>query len=277
MRIAVVAAVLAAFSINVAGAQADSYVALGDSYAAGPVIPLQIQPYGCLKSDHNYAHLAAPKLTGLALRDPTCSGAETDDMTQSQGVSPGPNPPQFDSLEPATKLVTLQVGGNDIGFSGIAEGCFSTSPSGPPCRDDYVVDGHDEVSDRIAAAAPKVAAVIQGIHARSPDARVLVLNYPAIFPDTGGGCWPQLPVTETDVAWLRSKEKELNQMLADQAAANGASLVDWYQASIGHDACQPPGIKWVEGPVPLNAAAPVHPNLLGMLGASDLVVAAFQG
>src|SRR3954471_24538367 len=275
MRIAVVvAAVLATLSINVAGAAADSYVALGDSYAAGPVIPLQIKPYGCLKSDHNYAHLAAPKLAPLTLRDPSCSGAETDDMTQEQGVYPGPNPPEFDSLDAATTLVSLQIGGNDIGFSSIAEDCFNTSPNGPPCRDRFVVDGHDEVSDRIAATAPKVGAAIQGIHERSPSARVLVLNYPAIFPDTGAGCWPTLPVSNEDVVWLRDKEKELNQMLADQAAANGATLVDWYRASIGHDACQPPGFKWVEGPVPTTPAAPVHPNLLGMLAAADLVVAA---
>src|SRR3954452_11639020 len=116
MRIAAVAAVLAAFIINVAGAQADSYVALGDSYAAGPIIPLQIKPYGCLKSDHTYAPLAAAGLKPLGLRDPSCSGAETDDMTHEQGVSPGPNPPEFDSLGGDTKLVTLQIGGNDIGF-----------------------------------------------------------------------------------------------------------------------------------------------------------------
>jgi hypothetical protein len=63
-------------------------------------------------------------------------------------------------------------------------------------------------------------------------------------------------------------------MLAASAAANGAQVVDWYAASVGHDACQLPGIKWVEGAVPTNAAAPVHPNLLGMIGAADLVVAA---
>jgi hypothetical protein len=73
---------------------------------------------------------------------------------------------------------------------------------------------------------------------------------------------------------VRAKQVELNQMLADQAAANNATLVDWYAASAGHDACQPPGLKWVEGAVPVNAAAPLHPNLLGMLGASGLVVAA---
>jgi hypothetical protein len=104
----------------------------------------------------------------------------------------------------------------------------------------------------------------------------MVVNYPAILPDSGPGCYPQIPVADGDVVWLREKEKELNAMLADQAVANGASVVDWYRASIGHDACQPPGVKWVEGPVPMNAAAPVHPNLFGMMAASDLVVAAVR-
>ena len=39
-------------------------------------------------------------------------------------------------------------------------------------------------------------------------------------------------------------------MIAAQAAANGAELLDWYTASIGHDACKPPVIRWVEPVVP---------------------------
>jgi lysophospholipase L1-like esterase len=272
-RIAVGAlAALACVIAPSAASAAGTYVALGDSYAAGPFIPMFQKPWGCLKSDHNYAHLAASNMRRTLL-DATCSGAETEDMTQAQGVTPGPNPPQFNSLSAGTSLVTITIGGNDIGFSSLAEDCFSETPNaGSPCHDKYVVNGVDEVSRRIAEAAPNVAAALQGIHARAPQARVLVTNYPAIFPDTGGGCWPLLPVSDGDVPWLRSKEKELNAMLASQTAANGAELIDWYTASIGHDACQPPGIKWVEALVPLNAAAPVHPNLLGMIGASHLIV-----
>jgi lysophospholipase L1-like esterase len=254
-------------------AHAASYVALGDSYTAGPGIPLPIQPWGCLKSDHNYAHLAAPDLA-LELRDPSCSGAETEDMTQTQGVWPEPNPPQFGALGADTTLATLGIGGNDIGFSGLAEDCFSERNEGTPCKDQYTAGGTDEVSRRIAETAPKVAAVLQGIRDRAPSARTLVVNYPAIFPHTGPGCHPEIPVTDGDAAWLREKQQELNAMLADQAAAAGAGLVDWYTASIGHDACKPPGIKWVEGPAPNSGVAPLHPNLLGMLAASDLVVAA---
>lgn len=259
-----------------APASAQEYVALGDSYAAGPLIPLQIPPFGCLKSNNNYAHLAAREL-GLALTDPSCSGAETEDMENPQGVDPdGPNPPQFNSLSDTTNIVTVQIGGNDIGFSSIAEDCTSTSPDGTPCQDTYVVNGQDEISERIQATAPLVAAVLQGIHARSPGARVLVVNYAAILPDSGPGCWPQMPITEGDVPYVRAKEKELNAMLAQQAAANGAELIDWYMASIGRDACQPPVIRWVEPVVPVNAAAPIHPNLGGMMGASALLAAALS-
>jgi lysophospholipase L1-like esterase len=254
-----------------------TYVSLGDSYAAGPLIPLQVPLFGCLKSNNNYANLTARNL-GITLKDASCSGAETEDMTSPQNVDPdGPNPPQFDSLTKQTRIVTLQIGGNDIGFSSIAEDCASaTSNEGTPCQDRYVHDGRDEISERIQATAPLVAAVLQGIRARSPKARVLVVNYAAILPDEGPGCWPQMPITDGDVPYVRAKEKELNAMLATQAAAAGAEVIDWYTASIGHDACQPPVIRWVEPVVPVNAAAPIHPNLGGMIGASDLLTAALR-
>jgi lysophospholipase L1-like esterase len=277
MRKALLALIVAAMTIGVTStAQAGEYVALGDSYAAGPLIPAQLPPFGCLKSSNNYGRLANLTLQDT-YRDATCSGAKTDHMTAPQGVTPGPNPPQFDSLSSTTTLVSVTIGGNDIGFSSIAQDCFSQSNSGTPCQDKYVTANGDEISQRIQATRPKVDAVLQGIHSRSPNARVLVVNYAAILPDQGStGCWPVIPISDGDVPYVRAKEKELNQMLADSAAANSATLVDWYTASIPHNACTPPGIKWVEGAVVTNAAAPVHPNLLGMKGAADLVVAAAQ-
>jgi lysophospholipase L1-like esterase len=277
---ALVVALLAMVAVAAPAASAaqPGYVALGDSYAAGPLIPLQLPPYGCLKSSNNYAHLAAPQM-GLPLTDPTCSGAETGDMTSPQNVSPGPNPPQFDSLAKNTKLVTVQIGGNDIGFSEIIKNCESTSPQGHPCQDHYVTASGDEISQRIQATAPKVAAVIQGIHDRSPKAKVYVVNYLPIFPEQPlapglpEGCYPQIPVAWADVPYLRAKEKELNQMLADQAAANNASLLDTYSLGIGHDACQPPALRWVEPLVPVNAAAPFHPNLFAMRAEAQLLAA----
>jgi lysophospholipase L1-like esterase len=266
-----VAALLCGWAV--AQARADNYVSLGDSYAAGPLIPNQLPPFGCLKSDHNYAHLAAPSI-GLTLRDPSCSGATTVDMTQTQNVELGSNPPQFDSLDGETKVVSLTIGGNDIGFSEVAESCITLNPFATPCKDKYDAGGHDQLAERIEQTAPKVAAVLQGIHSRAPNARVFVVNYPAIFPETGVGCWPQEPIGWGDVPYLRSTEQHLNQMLATQAAANGASVVSWYQASIGHDSCKSQSTRWVEPLVPGELAAPIHPNKAGMQGAATALVAA---
>src|SRR3954465_9065140 len=97
-----------ACALPAAASATPNYVSLGDSYTAGPFIPVWIPPWGCLKSDHNYSHLSAPDI-GLALHDPSCSGAETEDMTQTQGVSPEPNPPQFNAIDADTQVITLGI------------------------------------------------------------------------------------------------------------------------------------------------------------------------
>lgn len=264
-----------AFTGLATSAGAASYVSLGDSYVAGPFIPNPVLPLGCLKSDHNYPRLAAASIGPL--KDPSCSGAKTTHMTNPQNVDPdGPNPPQFNSLAASTEVVSVTIGGNDIGFSEIAQSCITFNPFSSPCRDKYNSGGKDQIAERIVATAPKVAAVLQGIHSRSPQARVYLVNYPAIFPETGSGCWPQMPISFSDAPYLRAKQKELNAMLATQAAGNGATLVNWYSASIGHDACKSSSVRWVEPLVPNNPAAPIHPNLHGMEGGAAVLVAAVK-
>ena len=87
MRVGVVLAVLAAAAVFAGAAQAaPRFVALGDSYAAGPLIPLPLPPLGCLKSSSNDGRLAQFQLRYAEYRDATCSGAETEDMTAAQGV-----------------------------------------------------------------------------------------------------------------------------------------------------------------------------------------------
>jgi lysophospholipase L1-like esterase len=278
--VALVAASVGVFASATAHARTppQSYVALGDSYTAGPIIPVQeTDPLGCLRSDRNYPHLVASALGVSDFRDASCSGADTGDMTAPQGVSPGPNPPQFDRLHASTELVTLGIGGNDIGFSEIIESCFASTPSGHPCQDRYVVNGNDELRARIAATAPKIAAVLQGIRQRSPIARIYVVPYIAILPETGPGCWPQMPIAPEDVPYLRGIQHELNRMLARQARANGARYIDAYTPSIGHDACQLPVSRWVEPAAPTTPAAPVHPNLFGMQGYATAVLARVSG
>jgi lysophospholipase L1-like esterase len=254
-----------------------NYVALGDSYTSGPVIPVQgTTPTGCLRSDHNYPNLVGLAFDGTALHDVSCSGATTDDMTQSQSVQGGSNAPQFDALSKATKVVSITIGGNDIGFVSIAEGCATLVNAGTPCQDKYVVNGDDTLADRIAATAPKVAAVLSGIRTRAPNATVFVLGYLDILPDDGHGCFPQMPFADGDVPYLRDTERRLNAMIATQTANAGDVYVDAYAGSIGRDACQLPTVRWVEPVVPVNPAAPVHPNEAGMQGYADMLVAAMH-
>jgi hypothetical protein len=276
LALALVAALLVSLGAFAGSAAAAGYVSLGDSYTAGPLIPNPVLPLGCLKSSNNYPHLAAPKL-GLSLKDPSCSGATTADMTAPQNVEPdGPNPPQFNSLDAGTTVVSITIGGNDIGFTSIIENCITYNPFSSPCKDKYTAGGKDQISEKIAAAAPKVAAVLAGIESKAPNSKTYVLNYPAIFPETGSGCWPQMPISFSDAPYLRSKQKELNAMLATQAAGAGATLVNWYGASIGHDACKGSSTRWVEPLLPGELAAPVHPNKAGMQGAANVLVAAVK-
>jgi GDSL-like Lipase/Acylhydrolase family len=265
-----------ALAFLAAAARGATYVGLGDSYVAGPLIPYPVPPYGCLKSNHDYPHLAASGI-GLPLRDASCSGAKTDDMFQPQSIEfDGPNPPQLDSIDAETSVVSLTIGGNDIGYSEIVRSCVTFNPFSSPCKNKYASGGQDELAARIGATALKVDAVLTAIHSRAPQARVVVVNYPAIFPETGFGCWPQMPFGFADVPYLRAKERELNAMLATEATENGATLANWYQASIGHDACKASWVRWVEPYVPTNPAAPIHPNLAGMRGAAVVLVTATQ-
>lgn len=253
-----------------------SYVALGDSYAAGPLIPTQHgTPAGCLRSTRNYPSLVASR-TGASLTDVSCSGAKTDDLTAAQSVPLGSNPPQLNALTPDTALVTMTMGGNDIGFLTIVETCATVSPTKPfgaACKARYTAGGTDQLAARIAATAPKIDAAVAAIRSRSPQARIALVGYPSILPDTGPGCFPVVPFSAGDVAYLRGVEKGLNAMIADRAAAGGATFVDTYTPTIGHDACQLPGRKWVEGLVPTSPAAPVHPNALGEAAMATAVVA----
>lgn len=251
-------------------------VALGDSYTAGPLIPLPTgNPPGCGRSTSNYPRVTAAAL-GLALTDVSCSGARTDHLVGPQSVPGGVNPPQLDAVTASAAVVTVGIGGNDIGFAGIVQACAAPAPFATPCQDRYVTPAGDEISRRIAATAPKVTAVLAEAKRRAPSARVLALGYPAILPDAGPGCWPVMPVAPGDVPYLRARHQELNAMIAASAAAAGATYVDVYTPSVGHDACQLVGVRWVEPMVPTTPAAPVHPNALGMKGMASALAPAID-
>lgn len=253
-----------------------SYVALGDSYTAGPlVLPQDPSDFGCFRSLLNYPHQLQGRYQFAGFEDAGCSGARTDDMFAPQAITGGANPPQLDALDPATGLVTLQVGGNDIGFSEIALSCPALIPLGTPCLDRYSPPGGvDEISRRINETRPKIDAVLAAIKQRSPSARTFVIGYPSLFPENGVGCWPAMPYAPGDVPYLIAKEKELNAMLAERAAAHGVTFVDTYTPSLGHDACAFLGVRWIEPVILPLLGFLVHPNAIGMAGMESATAAA---
>jgi len=255
------------------------YVALGDSFTSAPFVSdLGGLPAGCLRSAKDYPTLVAAALhiPASAFSDVSCYGASTADMSSPQKVLDQRTPPQLDALSAADTLVTLQVGGDDIGVARIAFTCGTLSladPFGSPCTRHYTVGGTDQLARSVARTGPKVAAVLRAIHQRAPRARVLVVGYPDILPTSGNGCWPEVPIARGDVPYLRGVETKLDAMLAAEAAANDATFVDTYAPSIGHDACRHAGVKWIEGLIPTSLGVPFHPNAAGEQAMAREIVA----
>lgn len=257
-----------------------TYVALGDSYTAAPLIAGEdSSPVGCLRSADDYPALVARAVHPRAFTNVSCYGASTYDMTHPQKTLDQTNPPQLSAVSAADSLVTIQIGGDDIGFSRILATCSElslTDPFGSPCQDHYTDDGTNQLAQAIAHTAPKITALLDSIRQRAPHARVLLIGYPDILPVSGNGCWPWMPIARDDVPYLRDTEVRLNAMLAAAAARAGVGYANIYDGTIGHDACQPSGVKWVEGLIPTSLAVPMHPNVAGEQAMARLILAALR-
>ncbi|NKE61490.1 SGNH/GDSL hydrolase family protein [Lentzea sp. PSKA42] len=276
--VSLLTALIAAFLVPSATAAPKyrNYVSLGDSFVSGPFIPLQrLDPLSCFKSTQNYPSVLARKLGIANFTDISCGGAQTKDMAGVQSGIPGQSVPQLSALKADTDLVTVSIGGNDIGFSEIITTCSSrglVDPHGAPCKALY----GDELAQRINATGPKVAEVLKGIKQRSPKAKIVVVGYLRILPPSQG-CWPLVPIASGDVPYLDNMQKLLNGMLGAQAQAAGAAFVNPYDISLGRDVCAAPWDKWVEGLIPTRLAFPVHPNASGMAAVGKQVAAALSG
>jgi lysophospholipase L1-like esterase len=258
------------------------YVSLGDSYTSAPLVPVPTgNPIGCGRSTNNYPSDVARVIAPSSFTDVSCGSATTVNMTQPQSVPfGGTNPPQFNALTPSDTLVTVGIGGNDAGLIGVAETCAETDithPFGHACQDHYQASGSDPNIAAVDATGPKVAGVLQGIHQRSPSARVLIVGYPDGLPVNGSNCWPLVPLSSGDIKYFNSLEQRLNSVIASAASSNNATFVDTWQSSIGHDACKPPGVAWVNGIVPNSVAYPLHPNQAGEQNMANQVLVALGG
>ncbi|GAA1925059.1 SGNH/GDSL hydrolase family protein [Nocardioides hwasunensis] len=242
------------------------YVALGDSFSAGPFIgTMRTDPNGCARSRDNYPAFLADWLDVKSYTDVTCSAATTADLTAPMRLFDGTTaPPQLDALSEDTDLVTLGMGGNDFGiYTSLIQ-----------CQ-----DGAACPLDRLRADAGKVAGnirkAVRGIRSRAPEATVYVVGYPDILPTEGTCAAVGVPADVlgpvADIAGI------LNASLRAGAKAGGASYVDMAKPSQGHDVCAQRG-AWINGPrFRAGVAAPFHPKLNGMRAMAAVIYEQITG
>ncbi|MDO3395948.1 SGNH/GDSL hydrolase family protein [Nocardioides sp. SOB44] len=262
------------------------YVALGDSWTADVVLVDRYglpdtthAPIDCAQSKVNYPKIVAEALDVPVFRDASCGSATTRDFRHPQEDLPlgGTNAPQFDRLSPTTDLVSVGIGGNDAGIAGAGLDCLNVIPVANPvsdtgpglpfggCKAKYTAGGEDQLAQRIRASEIKLVKALRQIRRRAPLARILVMDYLDVVPDHG--CYPTLPATDEDMAYISAKFRQLNKMVHRAARRGGAEVVNTYRQSAGHDLCQAPQVRWAEtyGPSVNDPAVgvPAHPNAAG--------------
>lgn len=244
----------------------DRYVALGDSFAAfGPTSAPTSGPQSCLRSTRNYPALLADDARIGELVDVTCGGARTPDMTGRQIEV---TPPQFDVLTPDTDLVTLSIGGNDIGFGDIAGCVLATSAQdGAPCRDRLEAP----MAAALGALPERLDAVYAGIRERSPDARIITTAYMPLVP-ADGGCGFVAAMAPGDVTWTRFVTERINLLVADAAGRAGAEVVLPDDADSRH-ACAPADRRYTDFTGAETGSHPMHPTAAGQVAMAEAIAA----
>ncbi len=272
------------------------YVALGDSWTAGVVIlnrdgvpDTTHAPIDCAQSHRNYPKILAEALSVGEFRDASCGSATTDDFYEPQTGLPlgGTNPPQFDRLSPTTDLVTVGIGGNDAGVASAGLDCLGVIPVDNPvtdsgaglpfggCKAKYTADGYDQIGRNIRQSTKKLVRAFRAIHDISPGARILAIDYIDVVPDHG--CYPTVPASDEDMAWISQKFRQLNRMVKRAARRGGAEYVNTYRRTPeGVDLCGDPNVRWSEvyGPSANDPAmgVPAHPNAAGARGQAAAIL-----
>lgn len=240
-----------------------SYVAIGDSFTAGPGLS-DVRDGGqfCLRSDHNWPSLLARRLDAASFVDVSCAGATTGDVLQN---GRGAELPQLDAVKPTTDLVTVGIGGNDGDlFGSLISACTGGQGAcGTFSRDRAPTILRQTVSD--------IAAVLEGVRAKAPKATVLLVGYLRIMPDSEGCAAIGIP--NADVSAVAGAEQLLDRALADAAREADVAYVSMRKASRGHDACA--GAEaWTNGAdVQDDDGIAFHPKLVGMQAVARAVEA----
>ncbi len=246
------AGALAAVWIAPAGAQAASYVAMGDSYSSGVGTREYYANSGsCQRSPHAYPAEAAAQL-GLPLTFVACSGAKTQDVINNQ----------LGPLNASTTRATISIGGNDAGFSSVITSCARPWPW--TCWGDI-----DNAQAYIQNTLPgRLNAVYSQIDSRAPNAIVAVVGYPRIFNERDT-CNAASRISPGEQVELNDTADLLASVTRGRALAYGFAYVDPIPSFVGHAVCDSP--EWING-LSNPVSESYHPNRSGQDRYRNLVV-----
>ncbi len=252
-------------------AAGDHYVAMGSSFAAGPGVTTSADspPNRCSRSADNYPRQVAARL-GLSLTDVSCGGATTGHILGAWNELP----PQIDALRPNTKLVTVTIGGNDVGYiAGLFAASCGARPETAMCKGFAARrSGPLPVIDELAweALVSRLDQITAEVRTRAPSARLVFVDYLTILPKAGQ-C-DAAPLARAPMAEARKKAARLATLTAQAAKRAGATIVRASRLSARHHACAKS--PWMNG-FPNIGSPPTfvgyHPNLAGMTAVADAI------
>lgn len=242
---------VAATGITPSAQASGVYVALGDSYASGVGTRTYYDDSGsCYRSPKAYPVLDAERI-GATLRFKACSGASVPEVRTGQ----------LGPLSATTTRVSVQVGGNDAGFSNVITTC--AQPSWAADCGAAVDKAQAFIADKLGARLDNLYGDIRGL---APNALVVVVGYPRLFngEDCNAGTW----FSGTEMTRLNQTADQLNAKIQSRADAAGFTFVDPTAAFVGHAVCA--DVEWVNG-LSSPTRESYHPNVKGQLAYSDLV------
>ncbi len=231
------------------------YVALGDSYSSGVGAGSYTSSSGsCDRSTNAYPQLWASSNAPASYAFVACSGATTTSVISSQ----------LSALSSATTLVSITVGGNDVGFSSVMETCVLSSTS-------TCVSAIDTSESEMARQLPgELNAVLADIKADAPNARVVVLGYPELYDMSKSATC--IGLSTTDRKDLNAAADKLDGQIQAAAGRYGDVFGDVRAAFAGHEICD--SSSWLHSVNFLDVGESYHPTAAGQADAYRPVFAA---
>lgn len=224
------------------------YVALGDSYSSGVGSGSYISASGnCLRSTKAYSALWAAAHNPASYVSLACSGAKTTDVIGNQ----------LGALSTATTLVTITIGGNDIGFSTVLTDCVAYGTS--TCVSD-INAAENQARTQLPA---KLASAYAAIRAHAPNARVVVLGYPRFYDL---GVWYCIGLSGTSRSKINEGADVLDQVISTAAGSAGFTFADVRSRfAAGHEICDGSS-SWLHSVDWTNIVQSYHPTASGQSG-----------